>query len=159
MQGNLSRRREVFLPTANVDLVRRAFLAFNTGNLDTIEQLIDPDYLNHEALDDDDERSRLRGPEEFRATVHWLRNAFSDLHFEIEEIIAADDKVVARTRMSGRHTGEFMGFQPSGRTFSTEQMHIFRIAHNRLAEHRAVRDDLGMMLQLGLLVRAPATIQ
>ncbi len=91
--------------------------------------------------------------------MHWLRNAFSDLHFEIEEIIAADDKVVARTRMSGRHTGEFMGFQPSGRTFSTEQMHIFRIAHNRLAEHRAVRDDLGMMLQLGLLVRAPATIQ
>jgi nogalonic acid methyl ester cyclase / aklanonic acid methyl ester cyclase len=134
----------------NTNIIRKAFDAFNIGYLDNIEEFISSDYINHEALDDSDERANLKGPDEFRNSVRLLRNAFADLHFEEKEIITTEDKVVARVVMSGRHVNDFMGSPPTQRKFSAQQIHIFHIAGSKIIEHKAVRDDLSMMLQLGL---------
>jgi predicted ester cyclase len=40
---------------------------------------------------------------------------------------------------------------PSGKRFSVEHVHIYRVEDHQLAEHWVVRDDLGMMLQLDAL--------
>jgi predicted ester cyclase len=41
---------------------------------------------------------------------------------------------------------------PTGRRFSVQHMHMYRVADdNKLAEHWACRDDLGQLAQLGLL--------
>ena len=40
---------------------------------------------------------------------------------------------------------------PTGRFFSAEQTHWFRVEDGRLAEHWATRDDLTAMLQLGVI--------
>jgi nogalonic acid methyl ester cyclase / aklanonic acid methyl ester cyclase len=134
----------------NTNIIRKAFDAFNIGYLDNIEEFISSDYINHEALDDSGDRANLNGPGEFRNSVRLLRNAFADLHFEEKEIITTEDKVVARVIMSGRHVNDFMGSPPTQRKFSAQQIHIFHIAGSKIIEHRAVRDDLSMMLQLGL---------
>jgi nogalonic acid methyl ester cyclase / aklanonic acid methyl ester cyclase len=134
----------------NTNIIRKAFDAFNIGYLDNTEEFISSDYINHEALDDSGDRANLNGPDEFRNSVRLLRNAFSDLHFEEKEIISTEDKVVARVIMSGRHVNDFMGSPPTQRKFSAQQIHIFHIAGSKIIEHRAVRDDLSMMLQLGL---------
>jgi ketosteroid isomerase-like protein len=39
----------------------------------------------------------------------------------------------------------------AGRRFEAEQVHIWRAADGRLAEHRMFRDDLGTLRQLGAL--------
>jgi nogalonic acid methyl ester cyclase / aklanonic acid methyl ester cyclase len=134
----------------NTNIIRKAFDAFNIGYLNNIEEFISSDYINHEALDDSPGRANLNGPDEFKNSVRLLRNAFADLHFEEKEIITTEDKVVARVVMSGRHVNDFMGSPPTGRKFSAQQIHIFHIAGSKIIEHRAVRDDLSMMLQLGL---------
>jgi nogalonic acid methyl ester cyclase / aklanonic acid methyl ester cyclase len=140
----------------NTNIIRKAFDAINKGYLDNIEEFISSDYINHdsslfdEALGDSAERANLNGPVEFRNSVRLLRNAFADLHFEEKEIITTEDKVVARVVMSGRHVNNFMGSPPTQREFSAQQIHIFHIAGSKIIEHRAVRDDLSMMLQLGL---------
>lgn len=134
----------------NTNMIRKAFDAFNTGNLNNIEEFISSDYINHEALDDSSDRANLNGPDEFRNSVRLLRNAFADLHFEEKDIITTEDKVVARIIMTGRHVNDFMGSPPTRRKFSAQQIHIFHIAGSKITEHRAVRDDLSMMLQLGL---------
>jgi nogalonic acid methyl ester cyclase / aklanonic acid methyl ester cyclase len=126
-----------------VSPVRRMFEAFNTRDLSRADEFVSADDLNHEALDDEDERSKRRGPAEFKASVNWLCQAHSDLHFEEQELVAAGDKVVVRTVMSGKHTGEFMGIPPTGKRLAVQQLHIFRIASGKVAEHRAVRDDFG----------------
>lgn len=50
-----------------------------------------------------------------RQTVGWLRDAFSDLRMEIEDMVAEGDKVVASVTFSGRHEGQLMGIPATGR--------------------------------------------
>jgi len=96
-----------------------------------------------------------RGPESMRRVVMMLRTVFPDLHFTMEELVAEGDTVVGRVTMSGTHQGPFMGIAPTGRSVRQAQVHFVRFRDGKGIEHRAVRDDLGMMQQLGV-IPAPA---
>ena len=68
-------------------------------------------------------------------------------------LIGADDVVFCHNRWSGTWGGTvFRGVRtPSGKSFSVDHMHVYRVENRQLAEHWVVRDDLGMMLQVGAL--------
>lgn len=102
------------------------------------------------------------GPEGFPRTFVALFAAFPDLHFTINEIIAAGDRVVGQATMQGPHLGDpatplpilgglLRGVPPTGKPVAVPNIHIFRVADGKITEHAAVRDDLGMMQQLGLV--------
>ena len=131
---------------------RRTFEeVFNQGNLALVDELVAEDFLNHEVPPG----MNNRGPESTRQLVMMLRTAFPDLHFTIEEMVAEGDTVAGRVTMSGTHLGSFQGMPPTGRSFQQAHMHFVRFRDGQAIEHRAVRDDLGMMRQLGL-IPAPA---
>ena len=131
---------------------RRTFEeVFNQGNLALVDELVAPDFLNHEVPPG----MNNRGPESTRQVVRMLRTAFPDLHVVIEELVAEGDTVAGRVTMRGTHLGPFQGIAPTGRSFEQAQMHFVRFRDGKAIEHRAVRDDLGMMQQLGLMA-APA---
>src|SRR2546422_877916 len=71
--------------------------------------------------------------------------------YTIEDEIVSGDKVVVRVISSGRHTGEFIGFKPTGKTFEAQQIHIYRVADGKIIEHWSSRDDLSQGIQLGLI--------
>jgi predicted ester cyclase len=128
-------------------LVRRALEeVFAGGNLDAISEIFHPEFVNHEAGP-----RTPPGPEGLKMTVEWLRRSFSDLRYDIKDEIVGADKVVVRVVSSGRHTGEFIGFPPTGKTFSVEQIHIYRIAQGKIIEHWSSRDDLSQGMQLGFI--------
>ena len=91
--------------------------------------------------------------------AQWLRAAFAGLRLGVHDIVGEDDLVVVRCTMSGRHTGDFAGydlegrvaeaFAPTGATFATKQAHWLRIRDGQAVEHWANRDDLGTAEQLG----------
>jgi predicted ester cyclase len=58
--------------------------------------------------------------------------------------------VAVRGTCSGTHEGELWGITPTGERLAAQQVHWFRVADGKVAEHWAVRDDLGMMRQLGV---------
>jgi predicted ester cyclase len=105
--------------------------------------------------------ARQPGVAGHRATYDWLHGAYADLHWEVHEVVAEGDWVVAHTTMSGRQVGPFSFYTPdgdvaqvfpaTGRTFAASQTHWFRVSDGRLVEHRADRDDLGQAMQLGWL--------
>ena len=131
----------------NKRLVEHAFARlFNRGELALADELVSADFLNHDAPPE-----APRGPAGLRFMVTMLRTAFPDIHYETEELIAEGDKVVARTTMRGTHLGPYMGIPPTGRRFEQQQIHILRFADGKAVEHRAVRDDLGMLQQLGVI--------
>lgn len=125
---------------------------FDKGNLDAADELIHPDFVNHEAPPDNPQ-----GPEGLKETVSWLRGLWGPMRAEIEDEICEGDKVVARLTVHGRHVGEFLGRPPTGKEFAAEQIHVWRIADGKMIEHWSVRDDLGQALQLGLLGPPPQT--
>ena len=120
---------------------------FNQGNLANVDELIAPDCINHEVPPG----MNNRGPESARQVVMMLRTAFPDLHFTIEELVAEGNTVAARVTLSGTHLGPFMGMAPTGRSLRQAQVHFVRFRDGKGIEHRAVRDDLGMMQQLGVI--------
>ena len=97
-------------------------------------------------------RSKMRGPQEFIDTVVNIRKAFSDLQYELTESIASNEKVISIVSVRGKHTGSFFGFiPPTGNKISYLAVHIFTIDDGKIAEHMAIRDDLALMYQLGIV--------
>jgi steroid delta-isomerase-like uncharacterized protein len=76
--------------------------------------------------------------------------AFPDLHYEIHDLVAEGDKVVARLRMTGTHAGEYDGTPGSGKTFAVDEVDIFDVVDGRVSGYRIVWDELSFRRQLGL---------
>jgi predicted ester cyclase len=83
--------------------------------------------------------------------MEWLLSVFPDHHFDIEDAAADGDKVAVRGTCSATHKGELWGIPPTGERFVVQQSHWFRLSGGKVAEHWAVRDDLGLLKQLGAL--------
>ena len=94
------------------------------------------------------------GPEEMKGTVLMAAASFPDNRHEVEEVIAEGDKVVLRCTLSGTHEGPFLGIPPTGRKIEVNEIHIYRLEDGKAVEHRAGRDDLGAMRQLGVIADA-----
>jgi predicted ester cyclase len=118
----------------------------NGGELSVADELVAPDFVNHEAPPGKD-----RGPESMRGLATMLRTAFPDLHFTIEDLVAEGDTVAGRLTMSGTHEGPLMEMAPTGRSVHQDHMHIVRFRDGKALEHWGVRDDLSMMQQLGAM--------
>lgn len=122
------------------------------------EQIIDRIFVHQEdaAIDElvaEDFTPRTFGPmprgrEGLREAMQRVAAGVSEVEFEIHDLIAEGDRVAARLTSSARHTGTFMGVEPSGRRFSTHEIHIFRIRDGQLVEHWHALDTGGLMAQL-----------
>jgi steroid delta-isomerase-like uncharacterized protein len=119
---------------------------FESGNVEVAGELLSDDFVDHAAPD-----GAPRGADGIKGIVRMLHGAFDDLRYEIDDVFEAGDRVAMRSRVSGVHNGDLFGHPPSGRSFESQQIHIFRVAGGRIAEHWATRDDLGMFRQLGLV--------
>ncbi|TMK99188.1 MAG: ester cyclase [Actinobacteria bacterium] len=119
---------------------------FEQGDLDAVDELVHPDFVNHEAPE-----GSPQGPEGLKRTVMWLRGLWGSMRAEIEDEICEDDKVVARVIMHGHHLGEFLGQSATGKAYAAKQIHIWRLQDGKVIEHWSCRDDLGQALQLGLI--------
>ena len=144
-------------------LAGQHFAALAAGDAALAAACIHPANVNHMAADEPP-ACATPGVPGFLATSAWLRLAFSDLSFEIIELTADASRTMAHVRMSGRQTGPFVlfppgarpvVFAPTGLAFGVRQVHVFRHRDGQHGEHIAVRDDLGMMTQLGHLPPSP----
>jgi predicted ester cyclase len=132
---------------AHKTIVRRTFEEiFNQGNLALVDTWVAANFVNHAAP-----AHRPSGPESLKEHVVLLRVAFPDMHFKIEELIADEECVAARVTFQGIHRGVFRGFPPTDKPFVQLQMHMVRFVEGKVVEHWAVRDDLGLMQQLGIV--------
>ena len=118
--------------------------SFANGDVEGFLATVHPDCVNHEAPEGADQ-----GPDGMVRTMLWLKGAFSDRRYEIHQVVGEGDTVVVHCTFHGRHTGDFMGIAPTNRPFAVRQVHIVRFKDGKGIEHWAVRDDLGLLRQLG----------
>jgi len=90
-----------------------------------------------------------------------LKTAFPDLRYTIEDAIVCGDQIVHRLSATGTMTGEFMGIPATGKKATWTEIHIGKGVDGRLTEHWGLVDQLGMLVQLGVVpspARVPVTV-
>jgi steroid delta-isomerase-like uncharacterized protein len=132
----------------NTTNVRRLFEeVWNKGNQVVADELFAANYAHH----DPSTPELGQGPQSEKRRVTLYRNAFPDLRFTIEEVIAAGETVVARYTAHGTHKGELNGIAPTGKQINVSGITICRFANGKIAEGWVNWDALGMMQQLGVV--------
>lgn len=120
---------------------------WNRGQLDVLDELLAPDYVNHSSSLPDSPR----GPSGVKPIVTAMRKAFPDLHYTIEKIVIGPDAVAVRTRMSGTFTGDLFGLPPTGKRFEVTQMTMEEFLDGKIVAHWRNTDELAMLKQLGVI--------
>jgi predicted ester cyclase len=131
----------------NKAVIRRLFEEVQEGQiLGVLDELVAEDVVNHSATDE-----HKHGIEGFRHVMEWGFALLPDGRYEILDMIAEGDKVACRVRVSGTMQGELFGIPPTGKSFTAEHVHWHRVSGGKLVERWAVRDDLGTLIQLGII--------
>jgi steroid delta-isomerase-like uncharacterized protein len=128
--------------------VRRFWeVAFNQRQLDALDDMLAEDYVNHAALP-----GTPPGPAGQKAVMERLWSAFPDGHFTIEYLARDGDVVACIGTMTGTHEGELLGVPASGKDVAWRQCHLITVDDEGKARaHRAIRDDLGLIRQMGAM--------
>ena len=119
----------------NKAIVRRFEEEIAKGNLDVIDELLSPDFVDRNLLPG-------QGPtrEDFKRTNKEFLDAFSITSFAIVEQIAEGDTVVTKYRQSGVSRGEIAGLPPTGEEDTVEGIHIHRISGGKITEEWSTLD-------------------
>jgi steroid delta-isomerase-like uncharacterized protein len=120
---------------------------FNRGNINVADDLVAPDFVDHEELPP----GVPAGREGVKQMTTMFRSAFPDFKVTIDDMIADGDKVVVRSTWSGTQKGEFMGIPPTGKPVSFGVIDIVRFAGDKVVEHWGQMDSMRMMQQLGVI--------
>jgi steroid delta-isomerase-like uncharacterized protein len=130
----------------NKELVKRLWEAWSKGDFEAFKELVAPDFAHYLPSGSTKPSSR----EETIEIGKGLHNAFPDITFSIEGLIAEGDRVTVRFIYRGTHKGEFEGIPATGNEFEGSGISISRIENGKVVEQRKEIDALGMMQQLGM---------
>ena len=128
-------------------IVRRFWDVWEEGNIDLVDELLAPDYVNHTPATPD----QPTGPEGVKGVVAMFRSAIPNLRVVVEDMIAEGDKVAVRYTLEGTHEGELFGIPPTGQRLSIKSIAVERVSDGKIREHWRVTDSLDMMQQLGVI--------
>ncbi len=129
----------------NKDTMFWLYEAINRGNYPALDHIFSRDYLEHASLCPSI-ASNFDGAKEY---IRMLHRAFPDVHFDILDMVADNDKVWCRILMTGTQREEFDGIPATGKRVQIERIDIYRFAQNRIVEHWCIVEELVMFQQLG----------
>jgi predicted ester cyclase len=75
----------------------------------------------------------------------------SDFSLVVEDVAVEGDTVWSRNRARGTNTGSVMGHPPTGKPVDVDVIDIVRFEGGRIVEHWGIADQLGLMLQVGVV--------
>jgi steroid delta-isomerase-like uncharacterized protein len=141
-----ARGRRSGVSEQNKTLIRRWIEEVQKGNVDVMDEVLAPDFVDHSLLP-----GQGSDREGYRQGLSEDRDAFpDDLEITIEDQIAEGDKVMTRYRWRGTHTrGRFLDVPATGRKIEGTAIDVHCIVGGKVKEEWSASDTLGMLRQLG----------
>ena len=126
----------------NKALVRHFLEEQAKGNIDVIDELLSPDFVDRSLLPG-------QGPtrEDFKRSVAEILDAFSIMSFTIEDQVAEGDTVVTKYTERSVIRGEFAGLPPTGTEEMFEGIYIHRISDGKIIEEWSQANTLHTTLE------------
>lgn len=116
---------------SNKALVRRLFDdILNRANHAALVELVAENYAEQEPM-----LNQTAGRAGVAQRLAGLFTSFPDLHYELQDLIAEDNKVVARWTMRGTQYGTFIGIPATNQTIAVTGMDIYIIENNQIVSH------------------------
>jgi len=134
------------LEERNEALFRKIIDELNKGNTDVLNEYFAPDYGYYFPSNAQEPRSL----EKTQELVKTHFKSFPDFKWNIEELFAVKDMVIARVSTTGTFTGEYRGLPPTGKKVESSAIFIVRIENGKVVEEREEVDVLRIMQQLGM---------
>jgi steroid delta-isomerase-like uncharacterized protein len=133
--------------------MRNTYERINAGDIAGFGDLVADDFVEHQGAGGPGFPATKEGTLEF---FRVLLAAFPDWRMTVEDLIAGEDKTVARVTVTGTHKGEFMGVPPTGTHVEVQLIDIMRFdGAGLVSEHWGVADMLSLMQQLGVVPVGP----
>jgi len=127
----------------NKALVRRFLQAHAKGDLDTLEEMLAPNFVDHNLIP-----GQRPGREGYLRSFTEFHAAYSHTHYDIDKQLAEGDEVVTTFAVSSTHNrGEWMGLVPTGKEFNALLVLIHRIVGGKIAEERSQGSGLAELTQ------------
>lgn len=130
----------------NKALVRRYQEAYNTNNLEALDDILSPAIATSEML--------AGFPSGLSGIKHLHRltlDAWPDFHTEIEDLVAEGDQVAARVTITGTAVNPGFGLPGTGKSFRISGIYLVRIADGKIVEHSGWEDAMGIAQQIGAM--------
>ena len=134
------------MSTENKAIVQKVYDVINSKELDGLDALIAVDVNDH-----DPGPGTAPGLAGTKQTLGMFHAVFSNFQVTAQDMIADDNKVVARLTVNGTNTGEFMGLPPTGKQITMAGIEMFRVADGKIVERWAEFDMMSLMQQLGAM--------
>ena len=120
---------------------------WSDGDYSAVERLIAPHYAIHSDPGDAWEGHSLDRTG-YVERVRFSRAAFPDLVFEMQDLVAAGDRVAVRWSAAGTQLGALPGLPATGRRLKFSGQTIYELKNGLIAGHWQVIDRLGFAQQL-----------
>ncbi|MEW2526255.1 ester cyclase [Streptomyces sp. NPDC047071] len=130
--------------TKHMALLRTAYQAVESGDLDAAVQLLTADFIANLP----GSPGPLHGREVWRLGTQAMKDAFPDLTITVEDMFGADDKVTVLVHFEGTHQGAFQQFEATGRRVSFRSIEVYRFDGGRIAEEWVAPDLISLMQQI-----------
>src|SRR5215218_168741 len=127
----------------NKALVRRFLEAHANGDLDTVEEMLASDFVDHNLIP-----GQRPGREGYLRALTEFHAAYSHTRYVIEKQLAEGEEVVTTFAVSSTHDrGEWMGLVPTGKEFKALHILIHRIVAGKIAEEWSQGSGLAELAQ------------
>lgn len=131
----------------NKAVVRRFYEELcNQWRLDLADEIVSKTFRFRASLG-----STVIGREPFKRYMEGVRSVFPDLHHQLDEILAADDRVAIRLTYSATHMGRLGDVEPTGAHVEFVGAGFFRFSASIIEEGWVVGDTQAVWRALGKL--------
>ena len=128
--------------------IERFKICINTNDKKLAEELIDEKAEFASLISDE----KLYGGAGYLSVVEFMRRSFSDIHWEIADVIVDENKAAVSWICSGTHDGIFMNFPATGKKFSFSCMNFYYFnADGKIIKDVAAQGMMGLFQSLSLL--------
>lgn len=91
-----------------------------------------------------------------RVYRNWFA-AFQDIKTEQDDLLIDGDRVVMIARVSGTHSGDFMGLPATGRQMEVLMVSLMTVTDGFVVDERRIYDFTGLLVQVGVLKAKPSS--
>lgn len=138
---------------ANKAVVRRAFTAFQQGDLPTLNAIFDPNGPWHIP---NGNTIKQGGPFTDLHSSCPMCAALQGRKIAIDVMLAEGDLVAVRSIWTGTYMGTVRGIAIARKPVTLVYMNIYRVAGGRIVENWASADGASLARQLGFVISPPA---